>query len=99
YYDFAYKRPFTPEDLEKIEQRMAELAKRDIPVAREVWARDEAVNFFKEQGEHYKAEIIASIPSEEDVSLYRQGEFVDLCRGPHVPGTGKLKVFKLMKVA
>ncbi len=99
YYDFAYKRPFTPEDLEKIEQRMAELAKRDIPVAREVWARDRAVAFFKEQGEHYKAEIIASIPSDEDVSLYRQGDFIDLCRGPHVPSTAKLKVFKLMKVA
>ncbi len=99
YYDFAYKRPFTPEDLEKIEQRMAELAKRDIPVVREVWARDRAVAFFKEQGEHYKAEIIASIPSDEDVSLYRQGDFIDLCRGPHVPSTAKLKVFKLMKVA
>ncbi|PTD97301.1 threonine--tRNA ligase [Pseudothauera lacus] len=99
YYDFAYKRPFTPEDLEKIEQRMAELARRDIPVAREVWARDRAVAFFKEQGEHYKAEIIASIPSDEDVSLYRQGDFIDLCRGPHVPSTAKLKVFKLMKVA
>ncbi|MBC9070725.1 threonine--tRNA ligase [Thauera sp. CAU 1555] len=99
YYDFAYKRPFTPEDLEKIEQRMAELVKRDIPVAREVWARDRAVAFFKEQGEHYKAEIIASIPSDEDVSLYRQGDFIDLCRGPHVPSTAKLKVFKLMKVA
>ena len=99
YYDFAYKRPFTPEDLEKIEQCMAELAKRDIPVAREVWARDRAVAFFKEQGEHYKAEIIASIPSDEDVSLYRQGDFIDLCRGPHVPSTAKLKVFKLMKVA
>jgi threonyl-tRNA synthetase len=99
YYDFAYKRPFTPEDLAQIEQRMAELAKRDIPVAREVWARDRAVAFFKEQGEHYKAEIIASIPSDEDVSLYRQGDFIDLCRGPHVPTTAKLKVFKLMKVA
>ncbi len=99
YYDFSYKRPFTPEDLEKIEKRMAELAKREIPVAREVWARDEAVAFFKNQGEHYKAEIIASIPQAEDVSLYRQGDFVDLCRGPHVPTTGKLKVFKLTKVA
>jgi len=99
YYDFAYKRPFTPDDLEKIEQRMAELAKRDIPVVREVWARDRAVEFFKAQGEYYKAEIIASIPPEEDVSLYRQGDFIDLCRGPHVPSTAKLKVFKLMKVA
>ncbi len=99
YYDFAYKRPFTPEDLEKIEARMAELAQREIPVAREVWARSDAVEFFKLQGEHYKAEIIASIPEAEDVSLYRQGDFIDLCRGPHVPHTGKLKVFKLTKVA
>ncbi len=99
YYDFAYKRPFTPEDLERIEVRMAELAKADIPVSREVWARSEAVEFFKAQGEHYKAEIIASIPEADDVSLYRQGDFIDLCRGPHVPATGKLKVFKLTKVA
>ena len=99
YYDFAYKRPFTPEDLEKIEKRMAELAKREIPVAREVWPRDQAVEFFKSQGEHYKAEIIASIPQAEDVSLYRQGDFIDLCRGPHVPSTGRIKVFKLTKVA
>ncbi|THF64227.1 threonine--tRNA ligase [Pseudothauera rhizosphaerae] len=99
YYDFAYKRPFTPEDLQQIERRMAELAKADIPVAREVWAREEAVAFFKAQGEHYKAEIIASIPQAEDVSLYRQGDFIDLCRGPHVPSTARLKVFKLMKVA
>ncbi|HRP97021.1 MAG TPA: threonine--tRNA ligase [Rhodocyclaceae bacterium] len=99
YYDFAYKRPFTPEDLERIEARMAELAKAEIPVSREVWARDEAVAFFKSQGEHYKAEIIASIPEAEDVSLYRQGDFIDLCRGPHVPSTGRLKVFKLTKVA
>jgi threonyl-tRNA synthetase len=99
YYDFAYKRPFTPEDLAKIEQRMAELAKKDIPVVREVWPRDKAVDFFKSIGEHYKAEIIASIPAGEDVSLYREGDFIDLCRGPHVPSTAKLKVFKLMKVA
>jgi threonyl-tRNA synthetase len=99
YYDFSYKRPFTPEDLAKIEQRMAELAKKDYPVVREVWPRDKAVDFFKSIGEHYKAEIIASIPAGEDVSLYREGDFVDLCRGPHVPSTGKLKVFKLMKVA
>jgi threonyl-tRNA synthetase len=99
YYDFAYKRPFTPDDLAKIEQRMAELAKKDFPVMREVWPRDKAVDFFKSIGEHYKAEIIASIPAGEDVSLYREGDFIDLCRGPHVPSTGKLKVFKLMKVA
>lgn len=99
YYDFSYKRPFTPEDLAAIEQRMGELAKREIPVAREVWPRDKAVEFFKSIGEHYKAEIIASIPANEDVSLYRQGDFVDLCRGPHVPSTGKLKVFKLTKLA
>ena len=99
YYDFAYKRPFTPEDLEAIEKRMAELAKKDFPVTREVWARDDAVAFFKSIGEQYKAELIAAIPAEQDVSLYREGDFVDLCRGPHVPSTGKLKVFKLMKVA
>ncbi|MBL8504474.1 MAG: threonine--tRNA ligase [Rhodocyclaceae bacterium] len=99
YYDFAYKRPFTPEDLARIEVRMAELAKKDFPVLREVWPRDKAVGFFKSIGEHYKAEIIASIPADQDVSLYREGDFVDLCRGPHVPSTGKLKVFKLMKVA
>ena len=99
YYDFAYKRPFTPEDLEAIEKRMAELAKKDFPVTREVWPRDKAVEFFKSIGEQYKAELIAAIPSAEDVSLYREGDFIDLCRGPHVPSTGKLKVFKLMKVA
>src|SRR5690554_4135893 len=99
YYDFAYKRPFTPEDLEQIEKRMTELAKADIEVSREVWPRDEAVDFFKDQGELYKAEIIASIPEGEAVSLYRQNDFIDLCRGPHVPSTGKLKVFKLTKVA
>ncbi len=99
YYDFSYKRPFTPEDLVAIEQRMAELAKKDIPVSREVWQRDKAVEFFRSIGEHYKAEIIASIPADQDVSLYREGDFIDLCRGPHVPSTGKLKVFKLMKVA
>ena len=99
YYDFSYKRPFTPEDLAKIEVRMAELAKKDFPVLREVWQRDKAVDFFKSIGEHYKAEIIASIPADQDVSLYREGDFVDLCRGPHVPSTGKLTVFKLMKLA
>ncbi|HQN46891.1 MAG TPA: TGS domain-containing protein, partial [Rugosibacter sp.] len=96
YYDFAYTRPFTPEDLAAIEKRMAELAKKDFPVTREVVARDEAVKFFTGLGEHYKAELIAAIPQGEDVSLYREGDFVDLCRGPHVPSTGKLKVFKLM---
>ncbi|MCA0243636.1 MAG: threonine--tRNA ligase [Proteobacteria bacterium] len=99
YYDFAYKRPFTPEDLAAIEQRMAELAKKDEPVVRRVLPRDEAVAYFKSLGEHYKAEIIASIPAGEDVSLYREGGFEDLCRGPHVPSTGRLKHFKLMKVA
>ncbi len=99
YYDFSYRRPFTPEDLAAIEKRMTELAKRNLPVTREVWPRDKAVEFFKAMGEHYKAEIIASIPAGEDVSLYREGDFIDLCRGPHVPSTGKLKVFKLMKVA
>jgi threonyl-tRNA synthetase len=99
YYDFAYKRPFTPEDLAAIEQRMAELAKKDEPVVRRVLPRDEAVAYFKSLGEHYKAEIISSIPAHEDVSLYREGSFEDLCRGPHVPSTGRLKHFKLMKVA
>ncbi|HJW03254.1 MAG TPA: threonine--tRNA ligase [Azospira sp.] len=99
YYDFAYKRPFTPEDLAAIEKKMAELAKRDIPVSREVWSRDEAVKFFLGLGEQYKAELIEAIPADQEVSLYREGEFIDLCRGPHVPSTGKLKVFKLMKVA
>ena len=99
YYDFAYQRPFTPEDLEAMEKRMAELAKKDIPVTREVWPRDKAVEFFKSIGERYKAELIEAIPAGEDVSLYREGDFVDLCRGPHVPSTGKLKAFKLMKVA
>ena len=99
YYDFAYKRPFTPEDLAAIEKRMSELVKRDIPLVREEMPRDDAVAFFKALGEHYKAEIIASIPSSEPISLYREGDFIDLCRGPHVPSTGKLKVFKLMKLA
>ena len=99
YYDFAYKRPFTPDDLNAIEAKMAELAKKDEVVTREVWDRDDAVMFFKEQGEAYKAEIIGSIPAGEKISLYREGDFIDLCRGPHVPSTGKLKVFKLMKVA
>ena len=99
YYDFAYKRPFTPEDLAAIEKRMAELAKRDFPVVREEWERDQAAAFFKSIGERYKAELIAAIPPGEPISLYREGDFVDLCRGPHVPSTGKLEVFKLMKVA
>ncbi|CAM8628436.1 ThrS Threonyl-tRNA synthetase [Oxalobacteraceae bacterium] len=99
YYDFSYKRPFTPEDLEAIEKKMAELAKKDEPVGRKVLPRDEAVAYFKSIGEAYKAELIASIPAGEDVSLYSEGKFTDLCRGPHVPSTGKLKVFKLMKVA
>ena len=99
YYDFSYKRPFTPEDLAAIEKRMGELAAKTEPVTRRVLPRDEAVAYFKSLGEHYKAEIIASIPAGEDVSLYREGSFEDLCRGPHVPNTGKLKHFKLMKVA
>jgi threonyl-tRNA synthetase len=99
YYDFSYKRPFTPEDLTAIERRMAEIAKRDLAVVRKTMPRDEAVRFFRDQGEVYKAEIIASIPQAEEISLYEQGGFVDLCRGPHVPSTGKLKVFKLMRLA
>ncbi|HZW12134.1 MAG TPA: threonine--tRNA ligase [Noviherbaspirillum sp.] len=99
YYDFSYKRPFTPEDLQAIEKKMAELAKKDEPVTRKVLPRDDAVAYFKSIGEAYKAEIIESIPQGEDVSLYSEGKFTDLCRGPHVPSTGKLKVFKLMKVA
>ena len=99
YYDFAYSRPFTPEDLAAIEKRMAELARKDLPVTRKVVPRDEAVAYFKTLGEKYKAELIESIPADQDVSLYSEGEFTDLCRGPHVPSTGKLKVFKLMKVA
>ncbi|HET9700595.1 MAG TPA: threonine--tRNA ligase [Burkholderiales bacterium] len=99
YYDFSFKRPFTPEDLAAIEKRMLEIAKRDIKVERQVWQRSDAINFFKDQGEHYKAQIIEAIPGEETISLYRQGNFTDLCRGPHVPSTGKLRVFRLMKVA
>ena len=99
YYDFSYKRPFLPEDLQAIEAKMAELAKKDEPVQRSVLPRDEAVAYFKSIGEHYKAEIITGIPADQDVSLYAEGKFIDLCRGPHVPSTGKLKVFKLMKLA
>ena len=99
YYDFDYKRPFTPEDLERIERRMREIAKRDLKVERMVMPREEAIRFFRDQGEEFKARIIEDIPPEEEISLYRQGDFVDLCRGPHVPSTGRLKAFKLMKVA
>ena len=99
YYDFSYKRPFTPDDLAAIEKKMSELAAKDEPVVRRVLPRDAAVEYFKGMGEAYKAELIASIPTNEDVSLYREGAFEDLCRGPHVPSTGKLKHFKLMKVA
>ena len=99
FYDFSYYRPFTPEDLAALEKRMGELAKRDIPVTRRVLPRDEAVSYFKSINEHYKAEIISSIPAGQDVSLYTEGDFTDLCRGPHVPSTGKLKAFKLMKLA
>jgi threonyl-tRNA synthetase len=99
FYDFSYKRPFTPEDLVFIEKKMAALAVLDEPVTRRVLPRDEAVAHFKMLGEHYKAEIIESIPADQDVSLYREGKFEDLCRGPHVPSTGKLRHFKLMKVA
>ncbi len=99
FYDFSFSRSFTPEDLIAIEKRMTELANKDEPVVRRVLPRDDAIAYFKNMGEHYKAEIIASIPANEDVSLYREGNFEDLCRGPHVPSTGKLKHFKLMKVA
>ena len=99
FYDFSYKRPFTPEDLAAIEKKMTQLASLDEPVQRRVLPRDEAVAYFKSLGEHYKAEIIESIPADQDVSLYREGKFEDLCRGPHVPSTGKLKHFKLMKLA
>ncbi len=99
YYDFSYKRPFTPEDLDAIEHRMLEISKRNIKIERKVWERSAAIGFFKQLGEHYKAQIIESIPGEEDLTLYTQGNFTDLCRGPHVPNTSKLKIFKLMKVA
>ncbi|MBU6339459.1 MAG: threonine--tRNA ligase [Rickettsiales bacterium] len=99
YYDFARKTPFALEDLEKIENKMREISKRDEQLVREVWKRDEAVKFFESIGEKYKAEIIASIPSNEDISLYRQGQFIDLCRGPHAPSTSHIKHFKLMKLA
>ena len=99
YYDFSYTRPFTPEDLEKIEKKMAEIVNRDLPIIRKILPRNDAVKYFKSIKENYKAEIIESIPADQEVSLYTEGEFTDLCRGPHVPSTGKLKVFKLMKVA
>ena len=99
YYDFSYTRPFTPEDLEKIEKKMAEIVNRDLPIIRKVLPRNDAIKYFKSIKENYKAEIIESIPADQEVSLYSEGEFTDLCRGPHVPSTGKLKVFKLMKVA
>ena len=99
YYDFAYERGFTPEDLQRIEQRMKELAKADLPVSRETVGRDDAVEYFKSIGEHYKAEIIAGIPEDESITLYGQGDWKDLCRGPHVPSTGHLKAFKLTRTA
>ena len=99
YYDFAYERPFTPEDITAIERKMGELAKQDFPVSRSLMPRDEATVFFREMGEEYKAQIIESIPANEELSLYRQGDFIDLCRGPHVPSTGRLKAFKLTKLA
>ena len=99
YYDFAFERAFTPEDLEAIEAKMKQLADEDLTVSRSTLSRDEAIGFFRDQGEDYKAEIIESIPADEELSLYHQGEFVDLCRGPHVPSTGHLKAFKLTKVA
>ena len=99
YYDFSYKRPFSPDDMQAIEKRMQEIARRDLRVERKVLARDAAVDYFRGIGEHYKAEIIAAIPEGEPISLYSQGDFTDLCRGPHVPSTGRLKIFKLMKLA
>jgi len=99
YYDFAYERAFTPEDLEAIEKRMQDLIKQDIPVSREIMDRDSAVKFFRDMGEEYKAEIIESIPADQDLSLYRQDDFIDLCRGPHVPSTGKIPAVKLTKLA
>ena len=100
FYDFSRAEPFTPDDLGRIEARMREIVKRDEPIRREVWARNDAVAFFKEIGEHYKAEIIEGIPAHEEVGLYRQGQFIDLCRGPHLPSTGRLgTAFKLMSLA
>ena len=99
YYDFARKEPFTPDDLGVIEKKMREISQRAEPVRREEWQRDKAVEYFKSIGEHYKAEIIAGIPADQPIGLYRQGNFMDLCRGPHAPTTAHVKAFKLMKVA
>jgi len=99
YYDFAYERAFTPEDLEKIEKKMAELAKQNLPVSRSIMSRDEATKMFDEMGEKYKVELLQAVPEGQDLSFYSQGDFIDLCRGPHVPSTGHIKAFKLMKVA
>jgi threonyl-tRNA synthetase len=99
YYDFSYKEAFTPDDLDKIQKRMEEIVKQDLPVVREEISRDAGIELFRDMGEVYKAEILEDIPQGETLSIYRQGDFVDLCRGPHVPSTGKLKAFKLMKLA
>ncbi|HAK51701.1 MAG TPA: threonine--tRNA ligase, partial [Gammaproteobacteria bacterium] len=99
YYDFAYERPFTPEDLESIEKRMTDLSRENLTVERSLMSRDEAIELFKQKGEDYKVQIIEDIPNEQDLSFYQQGDFVDLCRGPHIPNTGKLQAFKLTKVA
>ena len=99
YYDFASGHNFTPDDLERIEQRMSELVKDDLPVSRIVYSRDKAVELFRNMGEHYKVQIIEELPADEEISVYQQGEWMDLCRGPHVPSTGKLGAFKLTKVA
>ena len=99
YYDFAFEHRFTPDDLAAIEAKMQEISSRDLPVSRSVLSREEAITFFRSLGEEYKAQIIESIPAHEPLSLYKQGDFIDLCRGPHVPNTGKLKAFKLMKLA
>ena len=99
YYDFASGHNFTPDDLERIEQRMSELVKDDLPVSRIVYSRDKAIELFRNMGEHYKVQIIEELPADEEISVYQQGEWMDLCRGPHVPSTGKLGAFKLTKVA
>ncbi|MEL6813172.1 MAG: threonine--tRNA ligase, partial [Bacteroidota bacterium] len=100
YYDFARETPFTPEDLEVIEARMRDIVKRDEPLQREVWTRDDAVKFFRAEGEEYKAKLIERIPADESITLYRQGDFIDLCRGPHLPSTGRLgSGFKLLRVS